>query len=153
MVGLMAAMISCAVQAPPSPTADADFISTSVHETVYAPLTLTAAAPTLTPSPTLPPLPTETIIPNPTSDTPIRRPFTTEFAGCWTGPGSQYTLISNISPKKYVELIGVGDTPGWYVIRNPYFHNPCWIEAIYLKFDDRMDPSDTSKYPVMTPKP
>lgn len=108
-------------------------------------------------SPTSPP-PTQTSTPSftdtpvftPTNSAPPKRPSTTEFTGCWTGPGDTYTLISNIDPKKYVDVIGIGTEPGWYVIRNPYFHNPCWVEIAHLKIDPNMD---FSVFPVMTPGP
>src|SRR3990172_3355637 len=74
-----------------------------------------------------------------------KRPLTTAFAGCWYGPGPAYVLDSNIAERKYVDLLGIGSIPGWYIIRNPYFHKPCWIEAANLKFDPAMD---LSKYPV-----
>jgi hypothetical protein len=108
-------------------------------------------------SPTPPP-PTETPTPSFT-DTPAvtstrtpppRRPIVTEFTGCWQGPGPKYTLISNIDIRKYVDVIGIGSEPGWYVIRNPYFHNPCWIEIAHLKVGPNMD---FSAFPVMTPGP
>jgi hypothetical protein len=70
------------------------------------------------------------------------------FAGCWFGPGPTFTLESNIAKGKAVELLGIGSVAGWYIIRNPYFHRPCWIQAIDLKIFPGTDPST---YPVMTP--
>jgi hypothetical protein len=106
----------------------------------------TPPPPTQTPTPSF----TDTPIFTPTKGEPPKRPGTTEFTGCWTGPGPTYTLISNIEPKKYVNVIGIGSEPGWYVISNPYFHNPCWIEIAHLKIDPNMD---FSVFPVMTPGP
>ncbi len=151
LVGLIAiVMMSACSSAPAAPTPSVDSVATVVFQRVYMPLTQTASAASPTPAATLTPPPTQTFTPEPTSSEPLKRPVVTAFAACWTGPGAQYTLISNIDAKKYVEIIGIGNTPGWYVIRNPYFHNPCWIEAIYLKLDPRLD---TSKFPVMTPAP
>jgi hypothetical protein len=135
--------------APASPLPPTvDVVSTLAFLQVYAFQTQTALAasptPSLTPVPTL--TPTETLTPEPTA--PLKRPVTTAFAPCRTGPGPQYLHITNIAPKKYVTLVGVGSVPGWYVIRDPYFRHICWIEAIYLKLDPRMN---TSAYPVMTP--
>jgi hypothetical protein len=142
-------MTACA-SAPASPTLPVDVISTLAFQQVYIMMTQTALAVSPTPSITLTPAetptPTETLVFEATQ--PPKRPVVTAFADCRAGPGPQYTHITNISPKKYVNLIGVGSVPGWYVIRDPYFRNICWIEASYLKFDPRMD---TSKYPVMTP--
>jgi hypothetical protein len=151
-LGTIIIMTACAPAPNSPPTLSADAMSTAAFQQVYVMLTQTALAasptPSMTPSPTG--LPTETFTPEPTSNVPLKRPVVTAFTGCWKGPGPQFTLISNISAKKYVEVIGVGSVPGWYVIRNPYFHNPCWIEAIYVKLDPRLD---TSKFPVMTPAP
>lgn len=141
---------ACAPQVTSTPV---DVVGTTAAELAMVMLTQTAWAYTPTPMPptiTLTPSFTETPLPEPTSSDPPKRPVVTEFTGCWTGPGPTYTLISNIDPKKYVDVIGIGDVPGWYIIRNPYFRNPCWIEAAYLKIDPRMD---FSIFPVMTPGP
>jgi hypothetical protein len=140
---------ACAPAATPTPV---DIAGTAVQLAMEM-QTQTAGAYSPTPLPptvTLTPSFTETPTPAPTSSEPPKRPLTTEFTGCWTGPGEQYTLISNIDPKKRVEVIGIGSEPGWYVIRNPYFHNPCWIEIAHLKVDPNMD---FSVFPVMTPGP
>ncbi|GAB4544408.1 MAG: hypothetical protein Fur002_17600 [Anaerolineales bacterium] len=142
-------LAACAPAKQAQPTPDPNSIATALQERVFYPLTQTAEAnPTATA--TFAPTPTETPSPEPTSDAPLKRPVVTAFTGCWTGPGENYTLISNIAEKKYVELLGVGSEPGWYIIKNPYFRNPCWIQASYLRLDPRLD---TSKYPVMTPGP
>lgn len=148
-LGTVITITACA-STPVAPTPSTDLVATAVFQQVYIPLTQTALAVSPTPTATIPPPATETLTPEPTSDAPIKRPVVTARAGCWTGPGPTFTLISNIDPKKYVEIIGIGSTPGWYVIRNPYFRNPCWIEAIYLRLDPRLD---TSKFPLMTPAP
>jgi len=140
---------ACTPKATPTPV---DIMGTAVQLAVVM-LTQTVGAysptpppPTETPTPSF----TDTPIATPTQAEPPKRPGTTEFTGCWTGPGPTYTLISNIEPKKYVNVIGIGSEPGWYVIRNPYFNNPCWIEIIHLKIDPNMD---FSVFPVMTPGP
>jgi len=144
-----ALLAACAPTPAPQPTPDPNMIATALQERVFLPLTQTAMAnPTATA--TFAPTATETSTPEPTSDAPLKRPVVTAFTGCWTGPGEQYTLISNIAAKKYVEILGTGSAAGWYVIRNPYFRNPCWIQANYLKLDPRLD---TSTLPVMTPGP
>jgi len=139
----------CAPKATPTPV---DIMGTAVQMAI-AMLTQTVAAysptplpPTETPTPSF----TETPLYTPTKTPPPKRPVVMEFTGCWTGPGDQYTLISNVDIKKYVDVIGIGSVPGWYVIRNPYFHNPCWIEIAHLKIDPAMD---FTKFPLMTPGP
>jgi len=151
ILGIVIILINgaCAPEATPPPV---DIMGTAAQLAMVM-LTQTVEAY----SPTSPP-PTETATPSftdtplvtPESTKPPKRPGTTEFTGCWTGPGPAYTLISNIDPKKYVDVIGIGSEPGWYVIRNPYFHNPCWIEIAHLKVDPKMD---FSVFPVMTPGP
>jgi len=140
---------ACASEPTPPPTVDA--MGTMAAQLASVMLSQTVAAYSPTPLPaTATPTPTETMTPEPTSDKPPKRPVTTAFAGCWYGPGPAYVLDSNIAERKYVDLLGIGSIPGWYIIRNPYFHKPCWIEAANLKFDPAMD---LSKYPVMTPPP
>ena len=141
---------ACTPQATPTPV---DVIGTTAAELAMVMLTQTAGAYSPTPPPptiTLTPSFTETPTAEPTRSEPPKRPVVLEFTGCWTGPGEQYTLISNIDPKKYVDVIGIGSEPGWYVIRNPYFRNPCWIQIADLKIDPNMD---FSVFPVMTPGP
>ena len=76
-------------------------------------------------------------------------PRTVTFAACYLGgPGSDYELESNINKGKGVDLLGLGNIPGWYVIRNPYFHRPCWILASDLKV---FEGTDLTALPVMTP--
>jgi len=145
-VGTALIMTSCA-PATDLPTPSVDAMSTAAIEIARIMQTQTARAasptPTLiTPSPT----PSMTLTPAPTE--PFKRPVVTAFAGCWMGPGPKYKLIGNISARRYVELLGIGSIPGWYIVRHPDFHKPCWIEAIYLKLDPRVD---TSAYPVTTP--
>jgi hypothetical protein len=141
---------ACAPKATPTPPVDimgtAAQLAMLIQTQTAGAASPTPLPPTITPTPSL----TNTPPPEPTSDKPIRRPLVTEFTGCWTGPGDTYTLISNVAEKKYVDVIGIGDVPGWYVVRNPYFHNPCWIQIAYLQIDPRMD---FSVFPVMTPGP
>jgi len=151
IIGFVIALMgtACTPKATPTPV---DIIGTTAAQLAMVMLTQTAGAysptplpPTVTPTPSI----TDTPVAPPTQ--PPKRPSTTEFTACWKGgPGPKYTLSSNIDPKKYVDVIGIGSEPGWYVIRNPYFHDPCWIEIAHLKIDPAMD---FSVFPVMTPGP
>ena len=127
-----------------------DVVGTRAAQLVSSIFTQTAAAYSPTPPPVTP-SPTPTIVPVTPTETvyvATKRPEVVGFAACWTGPGSSYTLISNISDTKKVELLGVGSVPGWYIVRNPYFNVPCWISADELHiFSD----IDLSVYPAMTP--
>jgi hypothetical protein len=146
---------SCGSSQPITPTADV--VGTISMGLAYAMLTQTAGAvsPTPLPTNTPPPTPTETQTPKPTWD-PNNRTVTViangssgiNQAACWFGPGSSYNLESYIKNNKKVELLGVGSLPGWYIIRNPYFHQPCWISAAEVQIPEGMD---LSAYPVISP--
>ena len=110
--------------------------------------TAAAASPTPSPTDTATPAPTETPTLAVTVTPEHQNPITTTFAGCYFGPGPTFTLESNIKQGKRVELIGMGSEPGWYIIRNPYFHRPCWIAFADLKLDAGVNTVDL---PVMTP--
>jgi len=145
-------LVLFAVSCSPSATPQVDAVATAVAQFAYDLLTQTSAAVSPTPLPptgTQTPAPTETPTLTPTSSEPPRRPQTVNFAACWLGgPGEPNALDSNINKGKAVDLLGLGNTPGWYVIRNPYFHRPCWILVSDLKI---FPGTDLSMYPVMTP--
>jgi hypothetical protein len=146
-------MISaCTPKATPTPV---DTIGTMAAQLASEMLTQTVAAYSPTPPPptaTLTPIPvTDTPTAEPTSSEPPKPPRVLKFSPCWLGgPGAEYPLDSNISEKKRVDILGIGSVEGWYVIRNPYFHKPCWIEAVNVEVDPNMD---MSQFPVMTPEP
>jgi hypothetical protein len=144
---LIALCIMACTPSTATPTVNAmgTMVSQRVEQTIeaYSP---TPPPPTITQTLAF----TETPAAEPTRGKPPRRPWTTEFTSCWTGPGSSYTLISNINPKEYVEIIGMGSVEGWLVIRNPYFHNPCWVLKKHVNVDPNLD---MSVFPSMTPKP
>jgi hypothetical protein len=136
----------------PKPAATTDVVGTAVAQAAFDLLTQTAAAasptplpPTITPTQSPTPAPTLT----PTSSGPPKRPQTLTFASCGLGgPEPQYAHETSISKGKGVELLGIGSIQGWYVIRDPYFHRPCWIAAADLKI---FPGTDLSTYPIMTP--
>jgi hypothetical protein len=151
-LGAVIVMTACAF-IPQSPTPETGAIALTALERAYVMLTQTAQAASPTPTATMTftptPTPTKTSTPGPTNtNVPLKRPLVTAATSCWYGPGPQYAMISHLSANRYVELLGTGSVPGWYIIVNPYYRTPCWVEAIYLKLDPRVD---TSKYPVMTP--
>lgn len=146
-------LTACAPQAPATPTVDVvgtmsvQLASMMLTQTVaaYSPTSLPSptftATPVFTETPTLPPAPVETVIPK------VIEASGGEYAPCYQGPGSSYPLTSQISSYKDVEFVGVGSVPGWYVIINPYFRSPCWIEAKNLVIDPSFD---VSAYPTVT---
>ncbi len=153
---LVLAITACAPQAPATPTVD--LIGTTAAQLAAGMLTQTAGAVTPTPlPPTETPTPEATNTPEvPTEKPVVKRPMVITFTGCWTGPGETYRFISNIDPstrsnnKQPVTILGVGSEPGWYVIQNPYFNNPCWVKADAMEIDPNMD---MTQFQVMTPYP
>jgi hypothetical protein len=141
----VAAMGACAPTATPPPEDD---MATTVARFAFDMFTQTAAAASPTPTATLTPNPTATPTVTPTGSDAGRLPLTLSYAACWFGPGPAFRLDSNISKGKGVELLGIGTVPGWYIVRNPYFHSPCWLQASDLKI---FEGTDLTKYPVMTP--
>ena len=144
LIGLVMILVTAACAPQTATPPPVDNLATNVASGVSSVLTLTAGAPTPLPSST--PLPPATITPTSTPQPPTVR----HHAACWFGPGSAYNLESNITKGKQVQILGVGSLPGWYIIRNPYFLQPCWIQAADLNIDPGMD---LSQYPIVTPYP
>lgn len=147
-------LAACAPQATATPV---DVVGTMAVEIAAMMQTQTAGASTPTPlPPTASATPgfTETPSSPPTQTPQPKSPAVVVFAGCYTGPGETYTLISNIDPsirksgRQVVTILGMGSEPGWVVIRNPYFNNPCWIKLENLEIDPAYD---LTQFPVMTP--
>ncbi len=115
----------------------------------------TAVAATLTAA-----LPPDTPIPAPVTAAPPASTSTpqntvvTILALCWTGPGNAYPVVSSVKVGTSVELMGVGSIAGWYVIKNPTYHDACWIEGKNLKIDPNFNRSTLKIYnPPPTPGP
>lgn len=144
-------VLAIAAACAPRPTTPSPSdLATSVAAAAVSIMAQTAAAatPTAPSTMTATPAPTDTAMPSFTNTPSHGNPLILNFAGCYFGPGPTYTLESNISKGKRVELLGVGSEPGWYIIRNPYFHRPCWIAAENLGIDPGIN---TAALPVMTP--
>jgi hypothetical protein len=135
---------ACSPQASPPPV---DSMATSIAHGVRVARSQTALA--LPPSPTATATQTPTPLPTVTSS-PTQQPVVIHLAPCWFGPGRAYNLESNIKEGESVELLAVGTVPGWYIVRNPYFHQPCWIQAENLNLGPAFNPSP---FPMMTPWP
>ena len=153
MVRILLALLVLGLAASCSPapaTPSVDALATTVAAAARDLLTQTAAAASPTPLPTETPLPLPTA--SPTLDATVTpahaNPLVLSFTGCYIGPGPTYTLERNVAKGKRVELLGVGSEPGWYIIRNPYFHRPCWIAAADIKIDPGVN---TDALPPMTP--
>ena len=152
LIGLLAILMGTSCQSQPA-SPGVDTMATAVAQAAAILLTQTAVAASPTPPPptvTITSSPTETETVTPTDSGPPRLPQTVNFAGCYFGPGPEFTLESNISKGKGVQLLGTGSVPGWYIIRNPYFGQPCWIQAENLSLGASFNPGP---FPMMTPWP
>lgn len=145
-------ILLAAACAPAKATPAANSLATEVAAAAFNLMTQTAAAasPTASPTASSTPLPPDTPTPNVTQTPAHFQPMVNTFAACYFGPGGAYALESNIAKGKRVELLGAGSVSGWYIIRNPYFHRPCWIAASQLNIDPGVN---TAALPVMTPGP
>jgi len=140
-IAVMLLSATCVPKSTPSPE---DAMKTSIAFGVSVVRTLTAEAPSPQPTGTA----TET--PFPVTNTPyyLKNPVVNKLAPCWFGPGRAYNLESNIKEGESVEMVAVGSVPGWYIIINPYYYQPCWIKADDLDMDPMFKPS---LFPLITP--
>jgi hypothetical protein len=149
-IGIAAILVAtaCLPKATPSPAT----LETAVAQAAFDLLTQTASAASPTPPPptvTPTPISTDTPTSEPTSAEPPRLPQTITYASCGLGgPEPEYTHETSVKKGKGVELLGVGSLPGYVVIRDPYFHRPCWMAMADLKI---FPGTDLGTYPVMTP--
>ncbi len=82
------------------------------------------------------------------------KPVVSTTALCWQGPGNAYEVVSSVKVGVEVEVLGVGSTVGWFVIKNPTYGDRCWIEAKNLKLDPNFNTVGLQVYnPPPTPGP
>ena len=130
-------LIACTPKATPEPADTVGMLAVQLASVMQS-QTATASSPTPLPATVTPtPNPTDTPSLEPTKGL-VKRPAINKFTGCYYGPGPEYGLDSNISENKKVEIVGIGSTPGWYVIINPYFHKQRWVAASDLYVDSAM---------------
>jgi hypothetical protein len=73
---------------------------------------------------------------------------------CWLGPGPGYVVSSSILTGTSVVLLGKGSIPGWWIVSDPIYHDPCWIYQQDLQIDPNYDLSNLQTfYPPSTPTP
>ena len=143
-IGILLFCMGVACSSPQASSPPVDSMATNIALGVMVARSQTAQVlPTATATQTPPPPPTLT-------SSPTQRPGVIHLAACWFGPGRAYNLESNIKEGESVDLLAVGTIPGWYIIRNPYFNQPCWIQAENLSLDPAFNPS---QFPMMTPWP
>ncbi len=122
----------------PSATPTVEAGATLVAATVSALETRVSASQTAQPAgASSTPLPSNTIPPQvaPTAGNPL----VIQDALCWVGPGDPFEVVSSVKTGTRVELLGRGSLAGWYIINNPIYHDPCWIEAARLQIDPGYD--------------
>jgi hypothetical protein len=154
---LIAAVLACNIKpatgANPSPTraptntATDTFTPTDIATDTFTPIApaLNTSTDTTTPSP----------LPIQTSSLPGNA-LVANSALCWLGPGKAYDVSSSIGGGTRVDLLGRSPIDGWWIIRNPRYHDPCWIEAIYLQIDTGVNVLALPIYqipPTSTPTP
>lgn len=105
-----------------SPTPSA--VATQSAASTYTPIpaTNTISAPTLTPTP--------------------QNPLVTTTAYCWSGPTNntlKYEVVSSIQAGTRVQLLGRGIVDGWWIVRDPRYNDPCWIQQQYVQIDPSYD--------------
>ena len=157
---LIAALaLSCNFPRAASPTPETS--RTEPAETLFAietgdALTLSAAYGTSTATPV-----PNTTIPLVTA-VPSQGSVVLQDTLCWEGPGDQYEVVSAVRKGIVVEVIGRATIVGWYILRNPIYHDPCWVQASALKIDPNLDtsglpffspPATPTPTPSNTPKP
>ncbi|MFZ1042457.1 MAG: hypothetical protein WAN58_14220 [Anaerolineales bacterium] len=108
--------------------------------------------------------PTESSTPVPATYTPgvsttptPQNPLVTITAYCWSGPTGKtlkYELVSSIQAGTRVQLLGKGIVDGWWVVRNPRYNDPCWIQQEYVQIDPGYDLSTLKTFAIpWTPTP
>ncbi len=101
-----------------------------------------------TPAPFLILSPSPTFNPNVSNSTVIQDTL------CWLGPGPGYEVSSAILSGTRVTLLGWGSIGGWWVIRNPTYHDPCWMHQEDLQIDYGVNPYSLKVFyppPTLTP--
>ena len=101
-----------------------------------------------TETPTPVPVPTNTGPASATS-TP-QNPLVVKDALCWEGPGQAYLVVSAVKNGERVELLGRGSISGWWVIKNPLYRDPCWLQENALQIDPGYN---LSSLRIFTPPP
>ncbi len=57
---------------------------------------------------------------------------------CWRGPGPAYETVSAVFKGTQVQLLGRTVLTAWYIIRDPLYQDPCWIQASDLQVDQSL---------------
>ena len=138
----------------PSGAAAPNAAATFVAATLSVLQTRAAATLTAVPMPSDTMTSAPVVVGPPTSTSTPQNPVVTVLALCWTGPGDAYPVVSSVKVGTSVELLGIGSVAGWFIIKNPTYHDLCWIQANNLKIDPNLNLSTLKIYnPPPTPGP
>ena len=114
------------------PTEVPSTVPTLVPTGVGSPTPVPANAASLTPTP----VPTDVFTSTPTT---VPGAFVVNDTLCYEGPGAPYDVVSAIRKGVQVTLLGVGNTAGWFVVKNPTYHDPCWLPNVDLQVPPGID--------------
>jgi hypothetical protein len=75
---------------------------------------------------------------------------------CYEGPGADFEVVSALRSGDSVEVLGLGEGRGYFVVRNPIYYDPCWVRVTALDFPGAIDslrifPAPTQPGAVVTP--
>jgi hypothetical protein len=151
-VSLILALLACNISAngvAPTPALELPLNTPVVSVESLATGTQTETQPTPTESST--PVPATDTASAPTSTPTPQNPLVTITAYCWSGPTDKtlkYELVSSIQAGTRVQLLGRGIVDGWWVVRNPRYNDPCWIQQQYVQIDLSYDLSTLKTFAV-----
>lgn len=97
--------------------------------------------------------------PTVTATLPPQDPLVLRSTLCWRGPGDLYVVVSGLKQGDRAKLLGKGSIPGWFILENPTYHDPCWVRASDVQIDPSVDLLSLKIYsppplkPTKTPKP
>ena len=149
-LALFLALLSCNLSYNIGPQANTSVApGTMVGETITA---IAAAAITATDTFTPASPATNTSIPSALAT--AKSPVVINDTLCWLGPGPGYVVSSAILTGTNVVLLGQGSIPGWWIVNDPIYHDPCWIYQQDLQIDPNYDLSNLQTfYPPSTSTP
>jgi hypothetical protein len=151
MAGLVTFCVSlaCGVGNAAGPNA----AHTQVAVTIYALQTEISASGTAEQvSSSSTPTTTATATPTPIVFVTAQNPVVIHDTLCWLGPGPGFEVSSAVHAGTRVILLGYGSIPGWWVISDPVYHDPCWMYQQDLQIDLTFDMSGLRVfYPPPTP--
>ncbi len=167
---LVLTSLACGLNVSTDNVPTPDLLGTVVVQTLAA-MTVSASSPgpeagSATPSSTASasasPIPSVTgiftpfVVASATAPSGLQTALVTTSTLCWLGPGNAYEVSSSIQKGTRVELLGRGDIFGWLIVRNPTYHDPCWMPANYLQIDSGVNVSALLIFytpPTPTPTP